>query len=131
MWMSYSQHTPVVPLCLLVSGTKYPLTLLINLAFFDLFNILFIGVTPIIMSLNFSKILTCIGLVVKYPIMSFVGHHSIFNSFIQIKSMIKKELILMCLVRFIHDYFPFFSSIMEILLSWQTFFPQLGTLELP
>ena len=38
LWMSYYQHTPVVYLCLLVSGTKYSLTLLLSLT---LFNILF------------------------------------------------------------------------------------------
>ena len=35
------QHTPVVPLCFLVSGTKYSLTIILNITFFDLFNILF------------------------------------------------------------------------------------------
>ena len=39
--MSDAQHTPVVPLCLLVSGTKYSLTLRLNPTFFDLFNIHF------------------------------------------------------------------------------------------
>ena len=41
LWMSDSQHTYVVPLCLLVSRTKYSHTLLLNIAFFDLFNIIF------------------------------------------------------------------------------------------
>ena len=36
--MSDSQHTPVVLLCLLISGTKYSLTLLLSLTFL---NILF------------------------------------------------------------------------------------------
>ena len=40
-WMSDSQHTPVGSLCLLFSGTKYSLTLLFNITFFDLFHILF------------------------------------------------------------------------------------------
>ena len=40
-WMSDSQHIPVIPLCLLVSGTKYPHNLLLNLTLFDLFIILF------------------------------------------------------------------------------------------
>ena len=39
--MSDSQHTHVVPLCLLVSRTKYSHTLILNLAFFGLFVILF------------------------------------------------------------------------------------------
>ena len=40
-WMYDSQNTPVVPLCLLISGTKYSHTLLLNLTFFDFFIILF------------------------------------------------------------------------------------------
>ena len=39
--MSNSQHNPVVPLRLLVSGTKYYHTLLLNLNLFDFFIILF------------------------------------------------------------------------------------------
>ena len=39
--MSDSQQTPVFHLCFLVSGTKYSYTILLNLTFFDLFNILF------------------------------------------------------------------------------------------
>ena len=40
-WMSNFKHTPVVPLCLLVSGTKYSNTLLLNITFFDFFSFLF------------------------------------------------------------------------------------------
>ena len=36
-WMSNYQHAPVVPLCLLVSGTKYSLTLLLILTFLSIF----------------------------------------------------------------------------------------------
>ena len=36
-----TQHFPVVPLCLLVSGTKYSHTLLLNINLFGLFNIIF------------------------------------------------------------------------------------------
>ena len=36
-----SQHTPMVPLCFLVSGINYSHTLLHNITLFDLFNILF------------------------------------------------------------------------------------------
>ena len=39
--MSGYQHTPVVPLYLMVSGTKYSHIILLNLTLFDLFNILF------------------------------------------------------------------------------------------
>ena len=35
--MSDSQHTPVVPLCLLFSGTKYSLTLLLSLTFLNIY----------------------------------------------------------------------------------------------
>ena len=40
-WKYYSQYTTVVPLCFLVSGTKYSDYLLLNLTFFDFFNIIF------------------------------------------------------------------------------------------
>ena len=39
--MSDSQHTHVVPLCLLISGTKYSHTLILDITFFGFFNILF------------------------------------------------------------------------------------------
>ena len=39
--MSDYQHTHVVPLCLLVSGTKHSHTILLHLTFFDFFNIIF------------------------------------------------------------------------------------------
>ena len=39
-WMSDYQHTPMVHLCFLFSGTKYSNTLHLNLTFFDLFNVL-------------------------------------------------------------------------------------------
>ena len=40
-WMSNYQHTHVVPLGFLVSGTKYSHTLFLNLTFFDFLTILF------------------------------------------------------------------------------------------
>ena len=40
-WMSDSQHIHVIILFLLVTGTKYSHTLLLNITFFDLFIILF------------------------------------------------------------------------------------------
>ena len=40
-WMSDSQYTTVVPLCFLVSGTKYSHYLLLNITLFDFFNIIF------------------------------------------------------------------------------------------
>ena len=39
--MSDSQHTHMVPLCLLVSRTKYSHTILLNYNLFDLFIIIF------------------------------------------------------------------------------------------
>ena len=41
VWVSDYQHTPVFPLCLLVSGTKHLLTLLFYHTFFNLFIIFF------------------------------------------------------------------------------------------
>ena len=41
LWMSDYQHTPLVPLCLLVSGTKYSQTLLLNLTYLYFFVIIF------------------------------------------------------------------------------------------
>ena len=41
LWMPDSQPTPVVPLCPLVSGTKYPHNLLLNITFFDFFITIF------------------------------------------------------------------------------------------
>ena len=41
LWMSDSQHTPVVPLSLLVSGKKYSYTILLSITFFDILGILF------------------------------------------------------------------------------------------
>ena len=102
LWISDSYHTPVIPLCPLVSATKYSHILILDLKLFDLFNF-FIDITPMIRSLNFLKILPCISLVIKYPIMSFVGHHSIFNSLLLIRLVMKKKRIFMCLVRFLLD----------------------------
>ena len=73
---------------------------------------------PIIRSLKFINILTCVGLVMKYLIMSFVVHHSTFNSFLLIQSVMQKKLLFMCLVRFLLDDFPSFYIRMELLLSW-------------
>ena len=41
LWMSDSKYTTVVPLCFLVSGTKYSHYLLLNITLFDFFNIIF------------------------------------------------------------------------------------------
>ena len=90
-WMSDSQHTHVVPLCLLVSGTKCSHTFLLNLTFFDFFNILFIGINTMIRSLNLLKRPPCVGLVMKSAIMSFLGHNSAFNSFLLIWSVMKNK----------------------------------------
>ena len=92
------------------------LFLLISLSLISLISFM-IGVNNIIRSLNFFNILTCVGLVMKYPIMSFVGHHSIFNSFLLIRTLMKK-ILLICLVHLLLYYLPFFYSIMELLLSW-------------
>ena len=70
-----------------------------------------------IRSLKNLKILPCVGLVMKYSSLSFVGHHYIFNSFLLIKSVIKNKLMWMNVVRLLLDDFPFFSRKMDILFS--------------
>ena len=87
LWVSNSQHTLVVTLCLLVLGTNIHIFFLI---LHYLVSVL-IGMTPMISSPNFINIIPCIGLVMKYPIISFVGHHSTFNSFLLIRSVMKNN----------------------------------------
>ena len=104
-WVSDYQHTHMVPLCLLVSGTKYSLTLLLSFTFF---NILFDLDESHYQVYNFLKILPCVSLFTKSPIMKFLGHHSTFNSSLLIHSVMKEKKNLMCLVHFLVDDFPFF-----------------------
>ena len=48
-------------------------------------------INPNIKSLKNLKILPSVVLVMKYHILSFVGHHSILNSFLMIQSVIKRK----------------------------------------
>ena len=50
-----------------------------------------IGMTPMIMSLNFLKKPTCQGLVMKSLIILFWGRHSTLNTFLMIHSLMKKK----------------------------------------
>ena len=76
---------------------------------------LLIGMTSIISSQNFLNRLPCVGLIMKYHIVSFLGHHSTFNSFLLIRSVMKKKQKLMFLVRLLLYDFPLFSRRMELL----------------
>ena len=89
--------------------------LLLFLVSFSFLSFLIL-VNSMISSLNFSNRLSCVGLVVKYPIISFEGHHSIFNSLLLIHSVMKKKRMLMCLVRLLLDEFSFLSRRMALFL---------------
>ena len=78
----------------------------------------FIGMMTTITSLNFSMRLSCAGLVMKSPIIPFVGQQSTFNYFLLVRSVIKKKRMLMCLVRLLLDDSPFFSRRIALKLSW-------------
>ena len=77
-----------------------------------------IGMIFMIRSLNILNILPCVGLVMKYPIMSFVGHHYTFNSFLMILAVMKNKWMLVCFFLLLLDDFPLFSMRMALLLSW-------------
>ena len=64
--------------------------LLISLSFISLISF-FIVMTPMVRYKNFLKIPPCVGLATKYPIMTFVGHHYKFNSFLLIRSVMKNK----------------------------------------
>ena len=59
---------------------------------------LLVRITPMIRSLNFLNRFPWSGLVVKYPAIPFVGHHSIVNSFLFKRYVTNKNCMLMCLV---------------------------------
>ena len=88
-----------------------------------------VGMSPMIRYLKFLKRLTCVGLVMKSPIMSFLGNHSKFNSFLLIRSVMKNKLMLMFLVHFLLYYFTFFFSIMGLLLPGLKKFHELLSLD--
>ena len=81
-------------------------------------NYFLIGMDPIIRSLKILNRMPCIGLVMKYPIISFLGRYSIFNYFVMIQSVMKNKWMLLYLVKLLLDYLPLFSRIMALLLSW-------------
>ena len=120
-WMYNSQHNHVVPLCFLVSGTKYSHTLFLNLTFFDFLNILFdwYDSRDQVSKLFKGTSLRRLGnlSIMKYPITSFVRHQSTFNSLLLIQCVMKNKQMSMCLVSLIIDDLPLFSRRMELLLS--------------
>ena len=67
--------------------------------------------------LNFLNKEPWVGFVMKSPVISAVGHHSTCNSFLLIRSVMKKYRMLMCLVRFVLEALPFFSKRIALLLS--------------
>jgi hypothetical protein len=67
---------------------------------------------------NFWNAAPCSGFVKKSAIISWVGQYSTKTSPDAIRSMTKKYRILMCLVRFLLDARPCFSSSIELWLSW-------------
>ena len=91
LWMYDYQQTTMVPLCLLVSGKNIHIlffSILLSLIYWLYF---LIGITPMIRYINFLKTLTCVCLVMKYPIMKFAGNHSTLNYFLMIRSVMKKN----------------------------------------
>ena len=50
-----------------------------------------VGMNPMIISLNFLKRLPWSGLVLKYPVITFVGHHSTVTSFLFIRYVTNKN----------------------------------------
>jgi hypothetical protein len=73
-------------------------------------------VTPIIWSLNLRNRAPWSGLDAKSPIMSHVGHQTTDTpSFLT--QVIKKYRMFICFVRLLLQAFPFFSKIIELLLS--------------
>ena len=88
------------------------------------------GITPMIWSLNFRNRYPQSGLVMKYPIISPVGHHTNDTSPCANLLVINKLWMFIFLVRFLLEAFPFFSRRIELLLSWKIGCPRLCIFEI-
>ena len=113
-WMYDFWHTPVVRLYLLVSGTKYSLTLILSLTFL---KVLFDWddshdqVSKLLKENPLCRIVNAISYHVMYG-------SPIYIQFLITDKFSDEKKMLMCLVRLLLNDFPFFSRIMAILLSW-------------
>ena len=78
---------------------------------------LLVGMNPIIRSLNFLNRFPWSGLVIKFHVVPFVGHHSTVTYFVFIQSVTKKNRMFLWLVILLPEYLPFFSINMDLWLS--------------
>ena len=81
---------------------------------------LLVRMTPMIWSLNFLNRFPWSGLVIKYPVISFVGNHSAVTSFLFIKSVTRNNCMFMFSVLLLSETLLFFSISMELWFYWQT-----------
>ena len=76
-----------------------------------------VKMTPMIRSLNLLNRFPWSALVIKYPVIPFLGHHSTVTSFLFLRYVTKKNRMFMCLVLLLPKALPFFSSSMALWLS--------------
>ena len=108
------------PLIILLLLTFLSFTFFL-LSCFPLFGS-FGGMTPMMRSINLLKIDTWFGLVNKYPVISYVGHHFTSISPLWILSVTKTYLMFICLVHFLLDDLPFLAIKIALSLSWYMIF---------
>jgi hypothetical protein len=120
---SLVQHTPAACSRVVLDNRRHFLCFTFVVAFLSFVLAVLgssCGTTPITRSLNLQKLDPWRGLVQKSPVMSSVGHHATGNSFLDIRSVIKKYLVLICFVLFELEARPFFSRRIIAWLSWYT-----------
>ena len=72
------------------------------------YTYLLVGMTLMIISINFLNRFPWSGLVMKPPVIPFWGHHSTATSFLFIQSVTKKNPMFMCSVILLPEALPFF-----------------------